>query len=59
MGVSFPPLLLIVTVAAGPEREYLSLPGNDCTAPAQDGCSWQAGRVYPGAKLWEHSVEKF
>ena len=46
------------TIAAGLEGEYLSLPGNDCTASAQNGCSWQAGRLCPGVKLWEHSVEK-
>ena len=51
-------LSLTSTIAAGLEGEYLSLPSNDCTAPAQDGCSWQAGRLCPGVKLWEHSVEK-
>ena len=33
---------------SGAEGEYIPLPGNDCAAPEQDGCCWQAGGIYTG-----------
>ena len=37
---------------SGAEGEHLSLPGNDCAAPKQDGCRWQAGGIHTGVCFW-------
>ena len=39
---------ILMNYDSGAEGEYIPLPGNDCAAPEQDGCCWQAGGIHTG-----------